>query len=63
MQNHAELILLWYGGAKKSSFEMNMEELEGAAYSILQRAKEGAFSEGRPIYFSRDGKAFAEFPD
>ncbi|HEY2726742.1 MAG TPA: hypothetical protein VGI61_06190 [Parafilimonas sp.] len=56
-------ILLRYGGAKKSSFEMNEEELEQAATSILRRAKEKAFFKGLPIYFSKDGKVYAEYPD
>lgn len=56
-------IFLRYGGAKKSSFEMSKEELEQAAASILRRAKEKAFSKGLPIYFSKEGKVFAEHPD
>ena len=54
---------LRYGGAKKSTFEMNSEELNQAAQSILLRAKEKAFSKGMPIYFSKDGNLMAEFPD
>ena len=40
---------LRYAGAKKSTFEMNDEELEEAAQSILRRARETAFSKGLPI--------------
>jgi len=54
---------LRYGGAKKSAFEMNDEELEQAAKSILRRARESAFSKGLPIYFSIDGRVMAEYPD
>jgi len=54
---------LRYAGAKKSTFEMNDEELEEAAQSILRRVRETAFSKGLPIYFSKDGKLMAEFPD
>lgn len=63
MESQIVPILLRYGGAKKSSFEMNEEELEQAAASILRRAKEKAFSKGLPIYFSRDGKVYAEYSD
>ena len=56
-------LYLRYGGAKKSAFEMNDEELEQAAQSILRRAKESAFSKGLPIYFSKDGKVMAEYSD
>lgn len=52
-----------YGGAKKSTFDMNQEELEQAAQSILRRAKEKAFSKGLPIYFGKDGMVMAEYPD
>ncbi len=54
---------LRYGGAKKSSFEMTAEELEQAAASILRRAKEKAFSRGLPIFFSKEGKVYAEYAD
>jgi len=56
-------IFIRYGGAKKSSFEMTPEEFEEAAQSILSRAKEKAFSKGRPIYFSKNGVIMAEYPD
>jgi hypothetical protein len=57
------LLYLRYGGAKKSTFDMNQEELKEAAQSILRRAKETSFSKGLPIYFSKDGKLMAEYPD
>lgn len=63
MEVQSTPILLRYGGAEKASFEMNQDELEMASLSILRRAKEKAFSKGRPIYFSRDGKVYAEYPD
>ena len=56
-------ILVRYGGAKKSIFEMNDEEMQQAADSIVRRAKEQAFSKGLPIYFSKGGVLMAEFPD
>ncbi|HWK04158.1 MAG TPA: hypothetical protein VNS58_11035 [Puia sp.] len=56
-------ILLRYGGAKKSSFDMNKDELEQASLSILRRAKERAFSKGLPIYFSKDDILMAEYSD
>ena len=63
MKEQQEPILLRYGGAKKSTFEMTEEELTQAAISILRRAKEKAFSKGLPIYFSEGDKVFAEYPD
>lgn len=56
-------ILLRFGGAKKSSFEMTKDELIQAAASILRRAKEKAFSKGLPIYYSKEGKVYAEYPN
>ena len=56
-------VFISYGGAKKSSFEMTLEELDGVAISILRRAKEKAFSKGRPIYFGEGDKVLAEYPD
>jgi hypothetical protein len=56
-------ILLRYGGAKKSTFDMTPEELQQAALSILRRAKEKAFSKGLPIYFSENDVLMAEYPD
>lgn len=58
-----EPILLLYGGAEKSVFEMTEEEFEQAARNILRRAKEKAFSNGLPIYFGKDDKLMAEYPD
>lgn len=56
-------ILVRYGGAKKSIFEMDNDELQKTAESIVRRAKEQAFSRGLPIYFSKGGVLMAEFPD
>ena len=56
-------IFLRYGGADKLTSEMNSEELQQIATSILRRAKEKAFSKGRPIIFSENGKVMAEWPD
>jgi len=53
MEVQAVPILLRYGGAEKSIFEMNDEELEKAAISILRRAREKAFSKGLPIIPAR----------
>lgn len=63
MEQQIALLLLRYGGAKKSSFEMTEKELEEAAISILRRAKEKAFSKGLPIFFSQHDKVYAEYPD
>lgn len=56
-------ILIRYGGASKSVFEMNETEWQAASLSIVQRAKEKAFYKGLPIYYSEKGKLFAEYPD
>jgi hypothetical protein len=56
-------LYLRFGGAPKSSFEMNEKELAEAASSILNRAREKAFSKGLPIFFSIGDKVFAEYPD
>ena len=56
-------ILIRYGGAHKSSFSMNANELNQAASSILRRAKEKAFYRGLPVYFADKGKIMAEYPD
>jgi hypothetical protein len=53
-------ILLRYGGASKSSFKMNSNELVEAASSILKRAKEKAFYKGLPIYYVENGRIMAE---
>lgn len=63
MENQKTPLFLRYGGAAKDSSEMNKEELEQAASSILRRAKEKAFFKGRPIIFSENGKVYEEWPD
>lgn len=52
---------LRFGLADKSAFEMNAEEIDVAAKSILLRAREKAFSRGRPIIFAKEGKLFEEW--
>jgi hypothetical protein len=56
-------VFLRYGGAEKLTTEMTKDELAQVATSILKRAKEKAFSKGRPIVFGEGGKVFAEWPD
>jgi hypothetical protein len=63
MESQITPIFLRYGGAKKGLSEMNKEELEGVANSVLRRAKEKAFSKGRPIIYSKSGKLFEEWGD
>ena len=43
---------------KTPFFEMDNEEMQQAADSIVRRAKEQAFSKGLPIYFSEGGVLF-----
>jgi hypothetical protein len=63
MEQQPAPIYLRFGGAEKHTSEMTEEELEQMAASILRRAKEKAFSKGRPIIFGDGGKVFAEWPD
>ncbi len=63
MADELNLPFLRFGGAKKSSFDMTPPELDQAAESIVRRAREKAFSKGLPIYFSKDDKVYAEYPD
>ena len=56
-------ILLRFGGAKKSSFDMSNEELKQAAGLILKRAKEKAFYKGLPVYYADEGTLMAEYAD
>lgn len=56
-------VLLNYGGAKKSSFEMSSHEFKKASGAIKKRAKEKAFSKGLPVYIIRKGELVAEYPD
>lgn len=56
-------VLLNYGGATKSSFEMSSKEFKDASIAIKNRAKEKAFSKGLPVYTSRGADIIAEYPD
>lgn len=56
-------VSLLFGGAAKSSFQMNEGELKIAAAEIKRRAKEKAFSKGLPIYSYRNGALVADYPD
>jgi hypothetical protein len=63
MEEQWEPIFLRYGGAEKLTTEMTKDELAQVSASILKRAKEKAFSKGRPIIYGEHGKVFAEWPD
>lgn len=54
-------VLLTYGGAEKSVFDMTPEEFKKASESIVRRAREKAFSKGLPIYYGKNGKVVAEY--
>lgn len=56
-------VLLNYGGSKNFIADMNPNELENARQSILQRAREKAFSKGLPIYYSKNDRLLAEYSD
>ncbi len=63
MSTTVKPILIRYGGAGKSSFNMNAAELDQAASSILRRAREKAFYKGLPVYYVSKGKIVAEYSD
>lgn len=63
MDNINEMVLPLFGGADKSSFEMTENELKEAAKSIKRKAREKAFSKGLPVYSSKAGDLFIEYPD
>lgn len=63
MEKQREPIFLRYGGAEKLTTEMTKDELAQVSASILRRAKEKAFSKGRPIVFGEGGKVYAEWRD
>lgn len=63
MQSHHEPILLRFGGAKKPTSTMNHKELEALSDNVVNRAREKAFSKGRPIIYSKSGKVYREWPD
>jgi hypothetical protein len=56
-------IMIRYGGAIKSTFNMNATEIDQAASSIFRRAKEKAFYRGLPVYYIDKGKMVAEYSD
>ncbi|SEO50027.1 hypothetical protein [Niastella yeongjuensis] len=57
MEQQREPIFLRYGGAEKLTSEMTKDELDQFSASILKRAKEKAFSKGRPIIFGEGGES------
>jgi hypothetical protein len=63
MKQQREAIFLRYGGAEKLTTKMTKDELDQFSASILRRAKEKAFSKGRPIIYGEGGKVYAEWPD
>ncbi len=54
-------ILLLYGLAKKSYFDMNDEERYEASKAASERAKEAAFTRGLPIIYGENGLVIAEY--
>jgi hypothetical protein len=63
MEHQNVPIFLRYGGAEKLTSDMTKDELAQVSASILKRAREKAFSKGRPIIFGEGGKVYAEWPD
>jgi hypothetical protein len=56
-------IILQYGIAEKSYFDMNEDERKQAAAKAYERAKEAAFTRGLPIIYGKKGYVIAEYVD
>ena len=54
-------VLLLYGLAKKSYFDMNDEERNEASKAASERAREAAFTRGLPIIYGESGLVIAEY--
>ena len=63
MEKLSEPIYLRYGGSLKPTSEMNKEEMNAMSEAILKRAKEKAFSRGRPIIYSKMGIIYRQWQD
>lgn len=60
-KENADNILLLYGLAKKSYFDMNDDERAVATKAASDRAKEAAFTRGLPIIYGENGLVIAEY--
>ena len=60
-KDDADNILLLYGLAKKSYFDMTDEERAAAAKLASVRAREAAFTRGLPIIYGENGLIIAEY--
>ena len=58
-----EPILLQYGIAEKSYFDMTTDERQQVAALVFERAKEAAFTRGLPIIYGENGYVIAEYAD
>ena len=58
-----EPILLQYGIAEKSYFDMTVDERKEVAALVFERAKEAAFTRGLPIIYGENGYVIAEYAD
>ena len=56
-------VVLLYGIAPKSCFDMNEIEKQKASAIALERAKEAAFTRGLPIIYGENGIVIAEYAD
>jgi hypothetical protein len=52
---------LQFGVAKKSLFEMTVDERREAGGVIVKRVKENAFSKDLPVFFNEQGVVYAEY--
>ena len=60
-ENSQNKVLLLYGLAKKSYFDMNDEERCQASKAASERAREAAFTRGLPIIYGEGGLVIAEY--
>lgn len=58
-----EPILLQYGLAEKSYFNMSNEERDEVSALVFERVKEAAFTRGLPIIYGENGYVIAEYAD
>lgn len=60
-KENTDNILLLYGLAKKSYFDMNDDERAVATKLASDRAREAAFVRGLPIIYGENGLVIAEY--
>jgi hypothetical protein len=56
-------IILQYGIAEKSYFDMSNEERNKVSNLVFERVKEAAFTRNLPIIYGENGYVIAEYAD